>query len=376
MSFTLAARRCAAGVAVGGGAGLWLSQQSVAISHAEQQQQGSGGGWAFALPVPRVAFLGNSYFYYNDTPRLLQELHGGEGAMVTADCLRGGASFVSLLVEGDGMDRPAVAAGSLLPWNGKPSIAALLKDPYDFVVCNDYSQNNARGEKKAETRAALDTIVAMAKAGGSQTIVLMPTAAYRAPANRSETIGSWADFYYKQGAGHREHLRYLLAAGVDAKIADANEAFKVSFFQQDGHALCAVPYVPCASPPRPACSPVCHLPDFLIWFFAIRLPAKVVHEEDPALWAKLFHVDNYHPTVFGSFLQACVIHATIFGEPPAESALPSDPKQLWARARRLLPKKEQPPEWPTRGELLYLREVAARVAASSYDCSPHPHARI
>jgi hypothetical protein len=263
--------------------------------------------------VPRVAFLGNSYFYFNDTPRLLQELHGGEHALFTADCLRGGSSWRSLLVDGDGME--ARSEWNRFPWNGKPTVEALLRDPYDFVVCVDYSQNNARGDHKAETTAALDKIVSMAKAGGSKTIVLMPSAAYLAPAKGSEAIGSWADFYYKQGAGYREHLRYLLAAGVDAKIADANEAY------------------------------------------------KVVKEEDPALWQLLFHTDNFHPTVFGTFLQACIIHATIFGQAPAESALPPDPKVLWARARRLLPRNKDPAQWPTRDQLLYLREVAARVAA-------------
>ena len=84
---------------------------------------------------------------------------------------------------------------------GQPTVAALLAEPHDYVVMVDYSQNNARGEHKAATTEALNKIVAMAHAGGSKTIVLMPSPAYRAPAKGSETIGSWAEFYTRQGAG-------------------------------------------------------------------------------------------------------------------------------------------------------------------------------
>ena len=61
-------------------------------------------GDAAAPGGARVAFLGNSIQYYNDTPRFLANL--GRGSISHPDsCYRGGASLLSLWEDGNGMKR-------------------------------------------------------------------------------------------------------------------------------------------------------------------------------------------------------------------------------------------------------------------------------
>ena len=58
-----------------------------------------------------------------------------------------------------------------------------------------------------------------------------------------------------------------------------------------------------------------------------------VHAARPALWHDLFHTDGFHPSPAGSYLEALVIYATIFGVLPLASvSMPDDPATLWAPA--------------------------------------------
>ena len=89
-----------------------------------------------------------------------------------------------------------------------------------------------------------------------------------------------------------------------------------------------------------------------------------VHAARPALWHDLFHTDGFHPSPIGSYLEALVIYATIFGVLPlAAVSMPDDPAQLWARARVMQPAGTPPLRLPTTEEMRYLRIVAASVCA-------------
>ena len=89
-----------------------------------------------------------------------------------------------------------------------------------------------------------------------------------------------------------------------------------------------------------------------------------VHAARPALWHDLFHTDGFHPSPIGSYLEALVIYATIFGVLPlAAVSMPDDPAQLWARARVMQPAGTPPLRLPTMEEMRYLRIVAASVCA-------------
>lgn len=276
----------------------------------------------------RVAFIGNSYLYFNDVPRLVQALGGGEQTVHVEDCLRGGASWKGLLKNGNGMAEKFRTPNALSPDGsydiGASTVEELLAAPqaWDFVVMNTYSQEAAIPEKRAQGIEALEALAPMLE-NAKACPVLMPTPAYRAPAKGSEAIGGWEDFTQKQAEGFRmyaAHLDVLLAGRREARIADVNGAF------------------------------------------------ALVHEERHDLWRDLFFEDDFHPSALGSYLEACVIFSTIFGR---AAPIPHDSKSLFARARRMLPPPAEG-RLPTSAEMLYLRSVAAR--ACSVDDGTGGHA--
>jgi hypothetical protein len=88
----------------------------------------------------------------------------------------------------------------------------------------------------------------------------------------------------------------------------------------------------------------------------------MVHSERPELWRRLFHVDDFHLSPSGSYLEAAVLHGAIFGRPPPSSAaLPERIASLWRDARFMAPPKHPVQPMPTRDEAAYLLDVAARV---------------
>eukprot|EP00929_Paragymnodinium_shiwhaense_P106116 TRINITY_DN71262_c0_g1_i1.p1 TRINITY_DN71262_c0_g1~~TRINITY_DN71262_c0_g1_i1.p1 ORF type:complete len:399 (-),score=73.45 TRINITY_DN71262_c0_g1_i1:480-1622(-) len=270
----------------------------------------------------RVAFVGNSYIYFNDVPRLLQALHHGPDKVETGDCLLGGSSWKSLLKKGNGMEKKFQSPNALLPDGsydiGAPTVQALLSDEngWDFCVMGTYSQEAARLELRQNGFEALDVLAPMLDKAGAKAVLLV-TPAYRAAVKRSETIGDWATFAWRQSEGYGLYASHLAARCDKARLprlADANRAF------------------------------------------------QLVHGERPELWKELFFDDDFHPSALGSFLQACVIYCAIHGEAPHLSPdVLADPAKLWARARRMLP----PPcvgRMPSADELLYLRSVAMRAS--------------
>ena len=60
----------------------------------------------------KVAFVGNSFIYYNDCPRLIEALSGGN--VVQNSCLRGGANFEQLIRKGNGMSKTFATSNAKL----------------------------------------------------------------------------------------------------------------------------------------------------------------------------------------------------------------------------------------------------------------------
>lgn len=271
----------------------------------------------------RVAFLGNSYQYFNDLPRLFQQLCAHHGVQVeTNDCFRGGSSWTTLLRDGSDMIKKFATPPALRPDGtydvGEPTVQALLKAPegWDFAVMNTYSQEPAR-QRRGESSAAVEELAALLLEARARPVLLV-TAAYRLQTKGSEVIGTWEEFTWKQSQGMLDNAaRFVeLCPSQQPRTAEANCAF------------------------------------------------AVVHGERPELWYRLFYKDHFHPSALGSFLQACTVFCAIFQEVPAlPPSVLEEPGQLYARARRMLPPPDVGP-MPTAEELLYLRGVAARVACA------------
>tara|TARA_B110001452_G_scaffold112509_1_gene93377 strand:- start:398 stop:1303 length:906 start_codon:yes stop_codon:yes gene_type:complete len=262
-------------------------------------------------PSTRVAFVGNSIIYYNDLPRLIATLGG---SVVQDSCLRGGVNFAQLLQKGNGM-RDKFGADD----PGAPTVAALLAEPWDFVVMNDYTQAPARMRTR---QASLDVLTSeylpLLQRSGA-TPVLLQTWAYREVVKGSGDLGDTVEFTSRLRKGYRAYavaLGAALPASQRPRVAPVGDAF------------------------------------------------AAVHAERPGLWAELFHTDGFHPSPLGTYLEACVIHATIFGSVPVEAVcMPAEPTQLWADARLMQPHGTPPLRRPTRDECAYLRGVAAAACA-------------
>lgn len=95
----------------------------------------------------------------------------------------------------------------------------------------------------------------------------------------------------------------------------------------------------------------------------VGLAFLIVWEEKYELWERLFHVDKVHCSPLGTFLQACVLHHTLFGKMPKHAeVVRGDMSNLWLRARRFQPNKHRRTPFPTYEEAAYLYDVAARIA--------------
>lgn len=275
----------------------------------------------------RVAFLGNSILYYNDCPRLLEALSAPRS--VTQDsCLRGGSTFASLLAKGNGMASKFASPNALKPDGshdvGAPTVRALLIDrgPWDFVVLHDYTQGPTRLESRETSSKALVKGYVPLLAKTAAIPVLMQTFAYRRHAKGSEDLGTPPNFTALLQDGYASYAKALAEKLPDRQC--------------------------------PRIAPVATA--FLL-----------VHDERPSLWKKLFQPDEYHPSPHGTFLEACVLHCTIFGTAP-DVAVPLDPSVLWSRARRMGPSSSPPLSFPTLSEAEYLLQVAVRIVLTGTLC--------
>lgn len=267
----------------------------------------------------RVAFLGNSILYYNDCPRLLEAISAPEARVVHDCCLRGGANLAQLLDEGSNMFRPNEASlrSDGTHDAGAATVEALLgqSDGWDYVVMHDYTQGPARPNTRDASIDVLKGRIAPLIARTSATPVLLATHAYREPTNGSDDLGTVPEF------------TRLLQDGYEAYAAALNGA------------------LPREQSPRIA---------------PLGAAMLRVFEERPVLWRELFDSDDFHLSPHGTFVEACVLHHTIFGQPPPPVS--KEPAQLWARSRRMGRSREPPLRLPTAEECEYLRDVASRVS--------------
>jgi hypothetical protein len=94
----------------------------------------------------------------------------------------------------------------------------------------------------------------------------------------------------------------------------------------------------------------------------VGLAFLVVYEENYNLWKKLFIEDNIHSSVHGSYLFSCVLYATLYGHPPRRN-MNTQTESVFARSRLLV---GQDIAYPTSDEAYYYWRVAKRVALQGY----------
>lgn len=255
----------------------------------------------------RVAFLGNSVQYYNDCPRLVETISSSISKQDSV--LRGGSESATLFQEGNGQQFESCHDDP-----GKPTVTDLFSHSakWDFVVINDRMKDAILDSHRSRTKQALTQEYApLIINSGATPIFLATHASPRILRNTSFSVSDYTAAVYEGYADYAATLSPMMDAKHQPRIAPVGNAFAYVF------------------------------------------------EDKPSMWKKLFHIDEYHPSPHGTYLQACVLHCTMFSNPPP-LALPTNITTLWERARFREGLDVDP--IPTFDEAIYLFNVASRVA--------------
>ena len=289
-----------------------LHAQESQTEHANHQDNGI-----------KVAFLGNSILYFNDTPRFLVNL--SKHKIIHQDsCLRGGTTLTELYILGNGMKRHGFATHNALMDNGEydvgsPTVQYLLQEKqikWDVIVMNEHTQGPARQSTREEFHSTLmqQYLPLISTNNPKATVIFIETAAYRLQGiNNSEDLGATHQFQQRVREGIQSYIQLLLENNISARMAPVGTAF-------------------------------------------LR-----VHDDNHELWEKLFDPwDNFHPSPTGTFLQGCVLHCTIFGIPPKCPRTMEEIEVLWKNARMMHPKKKgsDAVALPSVSEVEYLWKIA------------------
>jgi hypothetical protein len=352
-------------------------------------------------PIVRVAMIGNSIQYFNDLPRVLEAM--GNGNIVQNSCLHGNGNFESHLAFGNGMyakwqtgqarlwdeynelyDYGACTPQQLLLGtderledvyqrrrrrrmrkleegeegdeqeeneeenaygNNDDGYEYKLEDDgtnpclqdenyywylqnqyqekgspkWDYVVMNDNSRNPCCTEQRETSLKLFETVYLPWIKASNATPIFLVTYPYWASERDMSGLTDVPTFASLTYEGYREY------AEVAARVLPSSQ--------------------------QPRLAPV-GLAFLMIW------------EENPTLWDTLMHFDEIHPSPSGTFLEACVIYATIFGHLPKPDVVFDGEEGvygLWKRARRMVPTEHELKPFPTESLAHYLYHVAHRV---------------
>mmetsp|Transcript_82861 Transcript_82861/g.215863 ORF Transcript_82861/g.215863 Transcript_82861/m.215863 type:complete len:358 (+) Transcript_82861:2-1075(+) len=222
-----------------------------------------------------VAFVGNSFTYYNDLPHLVQgflagSLTGNATSVKVGACLHGGQSLESVWAKGARLKDEAHIGGHDM----FPTVRALLSDAcgWDVVVLQDYSSGPALQHSRAEGLKVLSKyyeplLLQNSGSGRTPLVVLYQTWGYRKTNKKNLAIREFDNMTLKLEEGYRTYADQLRSASLEVAVAPAGQAF------------------------------------------------KRVHDASPDLWWNLYQSDDKHPTAVGSYLNGAHIATAIVDHP-------------------------------------------------------------
>lgn len=335
-----------------------------------------------------IAFVGNSYLFVNDVPRLVQKI--GRGKIHQNSCINPSASLGKLLRAGNGMYEVWQTENALTykfdtEWSGQDevydygmcSVFQLLEgydndltyknyngayyyeqgtnpcfedenyilylndrslkypEIYDYVVINDQTRRMADPDAREDSIEALKYAYAPMIADSRAIPLIVDTHAY--PEEAGTNITEYTDdatddeTYFKS----IPYMQARINRGVDEYV----KALKYN--------------LPSYQAPR---------------VIPIGMAYTVVWDEDFELWQKLFLNETMpYSSPHGSYLFANVLYATVYGHLPLRPSNQREIKNLFGSARYLpdIP-KDYTELFPTMEEADYLRLVARRVVLQGY----------
>jgi hypothetical protein len=343
---------------------VFAQKRSVAAAAAadekpsEQEEDASSS--VCDVPTISIAFCGNSMLYFNDCPRFMEQMITvGQSpvSVVQNSCLRGGATLTSLYQHGNGMSvkfatPPATynlteilsvsknrtcttspddelvhakvdsaTAGTTESYDiGADTVLDMLQSTsWDYVILNDYTQGPARMKSRKETlRTLIEKYVPLFGKNNNTTIVpiVVQTPAYKqAGLKDSEDLGDFISFTNRLAEGVKSYVDTLKQAGItESRVAPVGEAY------------------------------------------------RYLHNNDKQLWKRLYSWDHFHPSPYGTWLQACVIYCTMFDQCP-----PPYNETWWKYSRYMQPPDEKPLPKPTAEEAKELRRIACMITGVKID---------
>lgn len=327
-----------------------------------------------------VAFLGNAYFFVNDVPRVLEAI--SQGHVFQNSCLHAGGSLSDLWATGNGMynlwqtDEAMIEYSTMSNTDDVSSADddTSVSTTYDFGLCsvvqllqgydeyigygNKYGKYYSDGLNPCIVDPDYATFVEQQLSRGPVqwdfVVIVEQTKRMAVSEAREETV-----YFLKNRYGP-----LIKQAGAIPVIVDTH-AFWSSKSNMTG--LTDLPTFAAliaqgVSDFTSALASV--LPSNQAPLVApIGLAYLTVWEEDDSLWQKLFVDDGIHSSVYGSYLFACVLYATLFDQLPAHDGTSENSlSSLFIGSRKIVGQAS----YPSSDEVEYLRNVAGRVALRGY----------
>lgn len=327
-----------------------------------------------------VAHIGNSFQFVNDFPRTLQTMSSDRIAFQDS-CLHGSLGFYSLLKKGNGLVHRWNTSNA---WNeklglhdlGACTISQLLlgqddylssytyeeqytidgKNPCFHDIGNDDDQNAYEWwddsqeyleySLTAKTRSSWDFIVLNDQS-------MQPARSNAQSRNLKSLINSYLPMFLESGATPI----FIVTHGywrTDISMSDYGlttvPIFTAKLYQgYQSYVQELTDLMPYAQRPRLA---------------PVGVAFLVIWEENPKFWPKLFGNDNFHPSPHGTYLMACVVHATMFRYMP-KASFNKNPSEVFERSRSMQLGNYSLP-MVNEDEADYLRWIAKRVALRNY----------
>ena len=314
-------------------------------------------------PPFSVAFIGNSYLFLNDVPRLMGAI--SQGKIHQDSCLHPSASLASILTTGNGVYGRWHSKNAELKGNssnvmydyGSCTVVQLLNgtDPllsygnsngayysdgnhpnpcfksnsymnylkqkqgdvsWDYVVLVDMTKRMAFQNTRNKTLMALEEYyVPLLLASGATPIIV-------------DTHAFWSSYTNMTGLGDIPTFSSLIHEGARQYV---------SLLRQN---------LPDDQQPIVAKIGIAYLTIFI--------------ESGDDMWPKLFYKDGVHSSLHGTFLFGCVLHCAIYGNAPSRTVT-EHVQDLFSKARKL-----QGSDYPSQAEATYLLRIAERVMINGY----------
>jgi len=325
-----------------------------------------------------VAFVGNSFTFVNDLPRVMEAL--SEGKIERQDsCLHGGLTVTSLLQKGNGMYNHwgnPTHSDDAFPDFGACTVLqmflgydeALVKNYEDYYTDDglnpcfqdteylNYSTAIRSREKNQNNDDKIDDgLSAISSLSRWDYVVINDQSMY--PAVYEKRIKSASTLWEEYGPmlNSTESIPILYQTWAywraDINMTGFVDVPTFTRLLKEGYEYYAA-ILEKALPNhlKPEIAPV-------------GLAFLVIWEENFSFWKRLFGEDLYHPSPHGTYLAGCVIYTTINKRLPSASSRFTT--EVFSRSRKMQLSGERQ-ALPTEDEALYLRWIAKRVAIQGH----------